>query len=237
MSEESIVGGTENIEAQQSNENVKPAINTEDMLKRSHKSKTATAARIRAITNFEKGIEDPEFNVKVLSNGQYRVSKRKEACDHAGNQGSFIKSAPAPSNNPIAVNQIAENKPAAERNLTPPPTQPAKTKAHDPFSDIVYYNINNQLNEQINKRLDMVTAELERLRNKNKKLKGKYKNLKQAIYITDDEDEEIEQDTVQQEQQQAPQQQISQPEPEIQQYQIPIANNRSNILNFNRFFQ
>ena len=48
---------------------------------------------------------------------------------------------------------------------------------HDPMQDIVYYNLTNQISEQLNKRLDMVNAEIERLRNKNSKLKNKYKNL------------------------------------------------------------
>ena len=113
-------------------------------------------------------------------------------------------------------------------------------KQHDPFGDIVYYNLSNQISEQLNKRLDMVNAELERLRHKNSKLKGKYKQLKQAIYITEEEEDEGLSIAKQHEPQPQPQpeevkpvqqQPIQQPKPMIQ------PNRRITGMNFNRFFQ
>ena len=92
-----------------------------------------------------------------------------------------------------------------------------------------------------NKRLDYVNAELERLRNKNHKLKGKYKQLKQAVFISDDEDAE---EPEEQEQLEQPvhevgsirdnksQQTIVQPSEPILRPQPK----RSTGINFNRFF-
>ena len=132
-------------------------------------------SKLRAIEAFKHGQIDPEFRVVKMANGKFRCYKRKTP---------LIQ-------DPINVNQIQPNTRNVQMIEDDTPEAIAKPKAskqHDPFSDIVYYNINNQLNEQLNKRLDAVNAELERLRHKNTKLKGKYKQLKQAIYITEEED-------------------------------------------------
>ena len=159
-----------------------------------------------------------------MKNGQYRCYKRKNP----------VLQAPPP-NDPIKLNQIPENKQKAE----PKPAPIQTPRQHDPFSDIIYYN--NQLTEQFNKRLDAVNAELDRLRNKNHKLKGKYKQLKQAVFISDDE--EVEEPNVTEssnppvnKSQQPPE---PDPQPIIEQPAEPIFRpppQRSPAMNFNRFF-
>ena len=95
----------------------------------------------------------------------------------------------------------------------------------------------NQISEQLNKRLDAVNLELERLRHKNSKLKGKYKQLKQAIYITEEEEvnENESKPIVEQNVIQHP---VIQQEPEPKQFDSPIIRptRRTNAINFNRFF-
>ena len=173
----------------------------------------------RAIDNFNKGIVDPEWRVVKMTNGKYRTYKRKEPL--------------APT--PINVNQVAVNKPSKqiviedEDDYEPVVVKKGKHKAeHDPMQDVMYYNLNNQINEQLNKRLDSINQEIERLRNKNTKLKNKYKNLKQAIFVTEEEEQhEVKQEEPQQQQDE---------QPVATRIAIPIMQRRRTGIDFNQFF-
>ena len=198
--------------------------------KRTYKTKheTAKESRQRAIDNFQRGIVDPEYKVVKMSNGKYRCYPRKEPLQPE----------------PIKLNQIAENKKSEEIITSVDSVDKietkSKSKTKDPFADIVYYNMSNQISEQLNKRLDAVNLELERLRHKNSKLKGKYKQLKQAIYITEEEDnhEDNHEDNQQpQPIQPQPQHEDIQQQQPIQQPHVSIQpTKRINTINFNRFF-
>ena len=193
-------------------------------VKRSYKTKKESdrESKQRAIDNFKRGEIDPEFRVVKMSNGEFRCYKRKEPL--------------APE--PIKLNQVPENKPRAQmeaEDVTPKTTQKKGKNEHDPFADVIYYNLTNQISEQLNKRLDTVNQEIERLRRKNSKLKGKYKQLKQAIYITEEEDEhEHEQEPAREP---APQRE---PEPHpatpFPSRQPSFYARRTTGINFNRFF-
>ena len=172
-------------------------------------------AKARAIDNFKRGIPDPEYRVVKMSNEKYRCYKRKTALPPE----------------PIKLNQVPENKRSSEVVVdNVEVVSKPKSSKHDDLSGVVWYNMSNQISEQLNKRLDAVNLELERLRHKNSKLKGKYKQLKQAIYITEEE----EQDEPKQEQEpivevkQEPQPQIESP--------IIRPTRRTTAINFNRFF-
>ena len=93
------------------------------------KAESTKDAKARAIDNFQKGIEDPDYRVCLMKNGQYRCYKRKSPVLQ-----------PPPPNNPINLNQIPENKPKAEPKHEPIPAPAQTPKTHDPFSDIIYYN-------------------------------------------------------------------------------------------------
>lgn len=217
--------------------------------KRSDKTKAELTkeSKQRAIDNFKHGIPDPEYRVVKLNSGKFRCYPRKEPL----------------SADPINVNQIAENRNAEayqlrkrsselidNSELASKPRELKAPKQHDPFSDIVYYNMTNQISEQLNKRLDAVNLELERLRHKNSKLKGKYKQLKQAIYITEEEDSHEEKEIEPQQQQQQPIQQQQQATPaslQVQPGETATGNasiaassvrpiRRTTGINFNRFF-
>ena len=207
---------------------------------RSDKTKFERAkdAKQRAIDNFTRGVLDPEFRVVKMSNGKYRTYKRKD---------------PLPPD-PINVNQIPENKRSSEitndeseviskarESKQSGKQQATPASLHDPFSDIVYYNMTNQISEQLNKRLDAVNVELERLRHKNSKLKGKYKQLKQAIYITEEEESHEEKEIEQPIQQQQPgvaELREVQPIQQQQPIETPIIRpiRRTTGINYNRFF-
>ena len=179
----------------------------------------------RAIEAFKRGELDPEFRVVKMSNGKFRCYKRKEPLTPT----------------PINVNQVQPNIPSQAMDNIESKPRMKQSKSHSPFDDIVYYNMTNQISEQLNKRLDAVNAEIERLRHKNGKLKNKYKQLKQAIYITEEEekDEVPVQQPVQQHESEPTheQQQSEQQQSEPQQHQPPIGSyRRAPVINFNRFF-
>ncbi len=191
------------------------------------KGELVALAKKRAIDNFEKGIADPEYRVTKMVNGKYRCFKRK------------VDLPPEP----IKQDQIPKNLKSSDvvsdtinDKINEPITDKSKDKSkkkdkNDPFADIVYFNLNNQMNEQLNKRLDFLNHEIEKLHSKNTKLKGKYKQLKQAIYVTESDDEENEkttQDVEVNENTQTP----TPTEPVTQ----PVIHRKTNGINFNQFF-
>ena len=185
--------------------------------KRSDKTKAERTkeSKQRAIDNFNRGIPDPEFRVVKLNSGKFRCYPRKQ---------------PLPPE-PIKLNQVPENKPSSQvESVIEDIAEPIrkKSKQHDDLSGVVWYNMSNQISEQLNKRLDAVNVELERLRHKNSKLKGKYKQLKQAIYITEEEEHEEPKQEPIVEVKQEPQPQIESP--------IIRPTRRTTAINFNRFF-
>ena len=191
------------------------------------KGELVALAKKRAIDNFEKGIADPEYRVTKMVNGKYRCFKRK------------VDLPPEP----IKQDQIPKNlkssdvvsEPISEKQSFEPITDKIKDKKkkdkNDPFADIVYFNLNNQMNEQLNKRLDLINHEIEKLHSKNTKLKGKYKQLKQAIYVTesDDENEKTTQDVEVHENTSTP----TSTEPVTQ----PVIYRKTNGINFNQYFK
>ena len=233
-----IIEETNNDENNEHENNEKKVKHVEIELKsnktqRSDKTKFERAkdSKQRAIEAFKQGQIDPEFRVVKMTNGKFRCYKRKEP---------LIQE-------PINVNQIQPNRQSnndVEVDVeSKPSTKPKTPKPHNPFDDIVYYNMSNQISEQLNKRLDAVNAEIERLRHKNTKLKGKYKQLKQAIYITEEEEKD---EPVQQERRSVPASQPiheqHEPEPIPQQQErrsVPASQplRRTTGINFDRFFK
>ena len=200
---------------------------------RSDKTKFERAkdSKQRAIEAFKHGEIDPEYRVVKMTNGKFRCYKRKESLTPTPINVNQIQ--PNKSSND-EVDELVESKPSTKTKSAP--------KQHNPFDDIVYYNMSNQISEQLNKRLDAVNAEIERLRHKNTKLKGKYKQLKQAIYITEEEEKDeqpIQHEPIQQQQQQIQHEPIQQqPQQPIPQPQKPMIQQirRTPGINFNRFF-
>ena len=192
------------------------------------KAELVALAKKRAIDNFEKGIADPEYRVTKMVNGKYRCFKRK------------VDLPPEP----IKQDQIPKNLKSSDvvndkisDKQSEPITDKSKDKSKkkdkgDPFADIVYFNLNNQMNEQLNKRLDFLNHEIEKLHSKNTKLKGKYKQLKQAIYVTDSGDEENEKTT----QEVEVHENTPTPTP-TEPVTQPVIHRKTNGINFNQFFK
>ena len=196
------------------------------------KGELVALAKKRAIDNFEKGIADPEYRVTKMVNGKYRCFKRK------------VDLPPEP----IKQDQIPKNLKSSDvvsDKINDKQSEPISDKSKDkskkkdkgdPFADIVYFNLNNQMNEQLNKRLDFLNHEIEKLHSKNTKLKGKYKQLKQAIYVTDSGDEENEKTTQEVEVHENTPTPTS-TEPVTQPVTQPVIHRRTNGINFNQFFK
>ena len=179
------------------------------------KGELVALAKKRAIENFEKGIADPEYRVTKMTNGKYRCYKRK------------VDLPPEP----VKQDQIPKNvRSSATEQITEQKTDETKNKdKHDPFADIVYFNLNNQMNEQVNKRLDLINHEIEKLHSKNTKLKGKYKQLKQAIYVTDSDEEGVSEHENESSTPAEPSTPMTSTE--------PVMRRRTNGINFNQFFK
>ena len=185
-------------------------------------------AKKRAIDNFEKGIADPEYRVTKMKNGKYRCYKRKVDLPLE----------------PVKEDQIPKNRRSSdvinekvvEKTDKIKDKPKNKDKQHDPFADIVYFNLNNQMNEQLNKRLDFLNHEIERLHSKNTKLKGKYKQLKQAIYVTESDDEN-EHENEHQNESSVPE--VTQPSTPTSTESIPspVIRRRTTGINFNQYFK
>ena len=196
------------------------------------KGELVALAKKRAIDNFEKGIADPEYRVTKMVNGKYRCFKRKVDLPPEP-----IKQDQIPKN--LKSSDVVSDKQSEPINdkQSEPISDKSKDKSkkkdkNDPFADIVYFNLNNQMNEQLNKRLDFLNHEIEKLHSKNTKLKGKYKQLKQAIYVTDSGDEENKKTTQEVEVHENTPTPTS-TEPVTQ----PVIHRKTNGINFNQFFK
>lgn len=185
------------------------------------KKETAKILKEKAIENFKNGVDDVNYRVVKMTNGKYRCYPKDQ-------------NAPV---EPISLKQVPENKhiafeiPPAKEPEQPIDEEPkkGKKKVVDPMNDIIYYNLNSQINEQINKRIDDLTKQLDSIHDKHRKLKGKYKQLKQAIFIDGEEEEAHEQ-------QPPPQQEQVHEEPvQPVQQQQPMYGMRGR-RNFNDFF-
>ena len=191
------------------------------------KGELVALAKKRAIDNFEKGIADPEYRVTKMTNGKYRCYKRKVDLPPEP-----VKQDQIPKN--VRSSDVVTEK-VVEKTDKIKDKPKNKDKQHDPFADIVYFNLNNQMNEQLNKRLDFLNHEIEKLHTKNTKLKGKYKQLKQAIYVTesDDENENVEH------QNESSVPEVTQPSTPTSTESIPspVIRRKTTGINFNQYFK
>ena len=181
------------------------------------KKELAAIAKQRAIENFNNGVIDPEYKVTKMKNGKFRCTKRKTDLPPE----------------PIKQDQIPDNVKSSEKTIEKTEKVKSKEKVHDPFSDIVYFNMTNQVNEQLNKRLDLLNSQIEKLSSKNSKLKGKYKQLKQAIFVSEDEEEPTNPEPVNPE----PVEPAKNEPVEPAQPPSQIPRRRTTGINFNQFFR
>ena len=123
--------------------------------------------RQQAIDLFERGQEDPEFKVIKDKNGKYRCTKRKEI---------------------LPPEPIQIQDPEISKQEKPAPKPKSKPVAAPSSDQITYYNLSNQVSEQLSRRVDELNKHVEKLQNKQSKMKGKYRKLKESIYEYDEEE-------------------------------------------------
>ena len=127
--------------------------------------------RDNIIEDYKNGIEHNDYKVTPLSNGKYRVKRINENDRHSPT---------------TKVVSIAKNKVATKN------ADESKNNMNDKhnLNDIIYYNINNTLNEQIVNTIHELTKRVDSLSNKHKKMKNKYKRLKDTLFTTEEDENE-----------------------------------------------
>ena len=190
-----------------------------------HRHNLTPGVRRRILDEYDRGIENPNFEVIICTNGKRQLRKRKIPLQTTHN--------PSP--------QQQSQQPSQQQSFTPPSPQPPSPQQHVAWIDsIQYYNVQNTFNEQVLKQIEDLQSRISHQNDKHKKLKSKYRKLKRSLY----EDEEEAEDPINNQNdnsasepsQQPSQQQYQQPEDPQQQYQqLPQKRNMRDAVDFSRY--
>ena len=203
------------------NESIKQ--NTPPKPKSKHYHNLTSGARRRILDEYDRGIENPNYEVIICTNGKRQLRKRKTPLQTTHN--------PSP--------QQQSQQPPLQQSFAPPESQPPSPQHHVSWVDsIQYYNVQNTFNEQVLKQIEDLQSRISHQNDKHKKLKSKYRKLKHSLY----EDEEEAEDSINnQNDNSTPDpstQQYQQPQPEDpqQQYQqLPLKRNMRDAVDFSRY--
>ena len=187
-----------------------------------HRHNLTPGVRRRILDEYDRGIENPNFEVIICTNGKRQLRKRKTPLQ--------------PTHNPSPQQQSQQ----------PPQQQPLHThESHSPqqhvswTDSIQYYNIQNTFNEQVIKQIEDLQSRISHQNDKHKKLKSKYRKLKRSLY-EDEEEADADTDTTNSPQNnnlsEEPHTQL-QPEDLQQQYQqqLPLKRNMRDAVDFSRY--
>lgn len=201
------------------NESIKQ--NPPPKAKPKHYHNLTSGARRRILDEYDRGIENPNYEVIICTNGKRQLRKRKTPLQTTHN--------PSPQQQ------------SQQQSFTPPSPQPPSPQQHVSWIDsIQYYNVQNTFNEQVLKQIEDLQSRISHQNDKHKKLKSKYRKLKRSLY----EDEEEAEDPINNQNdnsasepsQQPSQQQYQQPEDPQQQYQqLPQKRNMRDAVDFSRY--
>lgn len=205
---------TENIENNINNESIKQ--NPPPKPKSKHYHNLTSGARRRILDEYDRGIENPNYEVIICTNGKRQLRKRKTPLQSTQN-------------------------PSPQQPSQQPPLQPSPQQHISWVDSIQYYNVQNTFNEQVLKQIEDLQSRISHQNDKHKKLKSKYRKLKHSLY----EDEEEAEDSINNQNDNSapepstqPQQQYQQPQPEDlqQQYQqLPLKRNMRDAVDFSRY--
>lgn len=200
---------TENNKININNESIKQ--NPPPKPKSKHYHNLTSGARRRILDEYDRGIENPNYEVIICTNGKRQLRKRKTPLQSTQN--------PSP------------QQPSQQPSFAPPESH------HVSWIDsIQYYNVQNTFNEQVLKQIEDLQSRISHQNDKHKKLKSKYRKLKRSLY----EDEEEAEDPINnQNDNSTPEpspQQYQQPEDLQQQYQqLPLKRNMRDAVDFSRY--
>lgn len=214
--EDTKIENTENNKININNESIKQ--NPPPKPKSKHYHNLTSGARRRILDEYDRGIENPNYEVIICTNGKRQLRKRKTPLQSTQN--------PSP--------QQPSQQPSQQQSFAPPESH------HVSWVDsIQYYNVQNTFNEQVLKQIEDLQSRISHQNDKHKKLKSKYRKLKRSLY----EDEEEAEDTINNQNDNSasdpsPQQQYQQPQQEDlqQQYQqLPQKRNMRDAVDFSRY--
>ena len=190
-----------------------------------HRHNLTPGVRRRILDEYDRGIENPNYEVIICTNGKRQLRKRKTPLQSTHNPSPQQQSQQPPQQQPLHTHE------------------PQSTQHHVSWADsIQYYNIQNTFNEQVIKQIEDLQSRISHQNDKHKKLKSKYRKLKRSLY----EDEEEAEDPINNQSDnsasesspQPSQQQYQQPQPEDlqQQYQqLPQKRNMRDAVDFSRY--
>ena len=177
-----------------------------------HRHNLTPGVRRRILDEYDRGIENPNFEVIICTNGKRQLRKRKIPLQPTHN--------PSPQQPPLQQ---------------PPLQQPSPPQHVSWVDSIQYYNVQNTFNEQVLKQIEDLQSRISHQNDKHKKLKSKYRKLKHSLY----EDEEEAEDPINNQNDNTaaePSTQTQQPEDLQQQYQqLPLKRNMRDAVDFSRY--
>lgn len=210
---------TENNKNNINNESIKQ--NPPPKAKSKHYHNLTSGARRRILDEYDRGIENPNYEVIICTNGKRQLRKRKTPLQSTHNS--------------------SPQQPSQQPPLQQSPPQTPSPQHHVSWIDsIQYYNVQNTFNEQVLKQIEDLQSRISHQNDKHKKLKSKYRKLKRSLY----EDEEEAEDSINNQNDnstpdpspQQYQQQQPQPEDLQQQYQtLPLKRNMRDAVDFSRY--
>ena len=180
-----------------------------------HRHNLTPGVRRRILDEYDRGIENPNFEVIICTNGKRQLRKRKIPLQ--------------PTHNP------SPQQPPLQQPQQPSPQQPSPPQHVSWVDSIQYYNVQNTFNEQVLKQIEDLQSRISHQNDKHKKLKSKYRKLKHSLY----EDEEEAEDPINNQNDNTaaePSTQTQQPEDLQQQYQqLPLKRNMRDAVDFSRY--
>lgn len=201
------------------NESIKQ--NTPPKAKSKHYHNLTSGARRRILDEYDRGIENPNYEVIICTNGKRQLRKRKTPLQSTHN--------PFP--------QQQSQQPPLQQSQQPPLQQPPSPQQHVSWVDsIQYYNVQNTFNEQVLKQIEDLQSRISHQNDKHKKLKSKYRKLKRSLY----EDEEEAEDSINNQNdnsapEPSPQPQPQPEDPQQQYQQLPLKRNMRDAVDFSRY--
>ena len=209
-------------------ENIENNINTDSIkqnpppkAKPKHYHNLTSGARRRILDEYDRGIENPNYEVILCTNGKRQLRKRKTPLQSTHNSSPQQQSQQLPQ----------------QQSFAPPESQPPSPQHHTTWVDsIQYYNVQNTFNEQVLKQIEDLQSRISHQNDKHKKLKSKYRKLKRSLY----EDEEEAEDSINNPNDNSASDPSPQPQPQPedlqQQYQqLPLKRNMRDAVDFSRY--
>ena len=189
-----------------------------------HYHNLTSGARRRILDEYDRGIENPNYEVILCTNGKRQLRKRKTPLQSTHN--------PSPQQQSQQLPQ--------QQSFAPPESQPPSPQHHTTWVDsIQYYNVQNTFNEQVLKQIEDLQSRISHQNDKHKKLKSKYRKLKRSLYEDEEEAEDPinnQNDNSASEPSTQPSQQQYPPEDLQQQYQqLPLKRNMRDAVDFSRY--